>query len=104
MFSLAIDTFCFIRALLRVCMIFLPTFIANFLFSAVEFSVTKLLTLIASDWIRDKLGNSHPVVTHPDVFWQGLMGFGRSILMSLLVSYVLPEDRYPVQLYDTFIF
>ena len=44
-----------IHAFLRVCMIFFPTFIANFIFPTVEFSVTKLLTLIASDGIWDKL-------------------------------------------------
>ena len=53
-------------------MIFFPTFIANFIFPAVEFSVTKLLTLIESDGIRDKFENSHPIVANPDVFWLGL--------------------------------
>ena len=53
-------------------MIFFPTFIANFIFPTLEFSVTKLLTLIASDGIWDELRHSRPVVTHPDVFWQGL--------------------------------
>ena len=42
-------------AFLRVCMVFLPTFIANFIVSAVKFSMTKLLTLIASGRIRNKL-------------------------------------------------
>ena len=53
-------------------MIFFPIFIANFIFSAVEFSVTKRLTLMASDGIWDELGNCHSVVNHPYVFWQGL--------------------------------
>ena len=84
-------------------MIFLSTFCANFILSAIEFSVTELLTLIPSDGIWYELRHSHLVVTHPDVFWQGL---------ALECQYKCPcwfplsisKYQYPVQLYDTFMF
>ena len=103
MVSLAIDTIRFIHAFLRVCMIFFPTFIANFIFPTVVFSVTKLLTFIASDGIRDKLQHSHPVVTHPDIFWQGL-ALECQYKCPCWFSLSIPEYRYPVHLYDTFLF
>ena len=42
-------------AFLRVCMIFLSTFIAKLIFPAAEFSMSQVLTLKESDMIRDKL-------------------------------------------------
>ena len=43
-------------------MIFLPTFSANFIFPAAEFDMITFLTFITSDWIRNNVQHSHPVV------------------------------------------
>ena len=84
-------------------MILFPTYIANLIFPTVEFCVTKLLTLLASDGIQDNLQHSYPIVTSPDVFWQGL-ALECQYKCPCWFPMSIPEYRYPVQVYDTFIF